>query len=98
MAETRMGAQELLLEETVTEQELETTERPGAQGKTDPSEEGETVVPGIVQEQEIANLQISPDFPAHQKKSGWLYIWVVVVVVCTRRLGTRTNMSETEVE
>ena len=46
----------------------------------------------------IANLQISPDFPAHQKKSGWLYIWVVVVVVCTRRLGTRTKMSETEVE
>ena len=50
----------------------------------------------------IANLQISPDFPAHQKKSGWLYIWVVVVVVvvvvCTRRLGARTNMSATEVE
>ena len=50
----------------------------------------------------IANLQISPDFPAHQKKSGWLYIWVVVVVVdvvvCTLRLGTRTNMPETEVE
>ena len=47
----------------------------------------------------IANLQISPDFQAHQKKkSGWLYIWVVVVVVCSRRLGTRTNMSETEVE
>ena len=50
----------------------------------------------------IANLQISPDSPAHQKKSGWLYIWVVVVVVvvvvCTRRQGTRTNMSETEVE
>ena len=47
----------------------------------------------------IANLQISPDFPANQKKSGWLYIWVVVVVVvvvCTRRLGTRTNMSATE--
>ena len=49
----------------------------------------------------FANLQISPDFPAHQKKSGWLYIWVVVVVVvvvCTRRLGTRTNMFATEVE
>ena len=48
----------------------------------------------------IAILQISPDFPVHQKKSGWLYIRVVVVVVvvCTRRLGTRTNMSATEVE
>ena len=47
-----------------------------------------------------ANLKISPDFPVHQKKSEWLYIWVVVVVVCcgTQRLGTRTNMSATEVE
>ena len=29
---------------------------------------------------DIAIFQISPDFPVHQKKSGWLYIWVVVVV------------------
>ena len=42
-------------------------------------------------------------FSAHQKKSGWLFIWgvvvvvvVVVVLVCARRIGTRTNMSETE--
>ena len=51
----------------------------------------------------VAILQISPDFPVHQKKSGGQYIWVVVVVVvvvvvCMRRLGTRTNMSATKVE
>ena len=26
----------------------------------------------------IAKLQISPDLPVQQKKSGWFYIWVVV--------------------
>ena len=54
----------------------------------------------------IANLQISPDFQAHQKK-----IWMALYLSgcgcgcgcgCRRRrprrLGTRTNMSETEVE
>ena len=51
--------------------------------------------------QTIANLQISPDFQAHQKK-----IWMALYLSgCgggrrrrPRRLGTRTNMSETEVE
>ena len=38
----------------------------------------------FVSTEDIANLQISPEFPVHQKKSGWLYIGVVVVVGCGR--------------
>ena len=58
MAGTGMVALEVLLEETVTELELETTGRPGAQGERDPSEGGETVVLGRVQEQETASVSV----------------------------------------
>ena len=35
----------------------------------------------------IANLQISHDLPVQQKKSGWLYSWVVgCLAVCMQRL------------
>ena len=51
----------------------------------------------------IAELQIKPKSKSNQTKNlerlyNWVVVVVVVVVVRTRRLGTRTNMSETEVE
>ena len=51
----------------------------------------------------IAELQIKPKSKSDQTKNlerlyNWVVVVVVVVVVRTRRLGTRTNMSETEVE
>ena len=48
MAETTIGAIEQPVEETVTEQELETTETTETPGANDPSEGGKTVVPGII--------------------------------------------------
>lgn len=63
--ETTMAAPEQPVEETVTKQELETTERPETQGaNNDPSEGGETVLPGIIQEQEVAFGSVKEETPS----------------------------------
>ena len=47
----------------------------------------------------IANLQISLTSQSIKKiQDGSLLGWLVLVVVCTQRFGTRTNTSATEVE
>ena len=44
----------------------------------------------------VIKLQISPDLPVQQKKSGRLYIWMVVCsLLYAETLKTRTNMSRT---
>jgi hypothetical protein len=46
----------------------------------------------------IAILQISPDFPVHKKKNLHASIFGWLLSVEVQILGTRTNMSAIEVE